>query len=195
NFCRIDDPGGNQIRVSVESGIESDCSIRRTDPVNDNAAVDARVFRDLARGCFERALQNPDAGPLVSVALLLFQFKRRNCSQQGNSTSWDDTFLRRCLCGADGVFERLFAVLHLSFRRSTGANHSDAAAQSRKPLAKFLLVAVRSTLRDLFPDLRTAPRYCLLPACSGNNRRRVLVGDDAIGATEVRKREVFEFYA
>ena len=107
----------------------------------------------------------------------------------------NDALGDRGLGRADGVVERLLLRFHLRFGGRADPDHRDAARELRQPLLQLLAVVVAGRLLDFATDLVDAAVDLLAIAGAADDRRVVLVDDDALGAPELLDRRVLELEA
>src|SRR5690606_12856989 len=93
---------------------------------------------------------------------------------------------------ADRVLERVLLRLHFRLGRRADADHGDAAGELREALLELLAVVVARRLLDLLLDHLDAGRDLGLRARAADDRRRVLVDDDALRAAELLELRVLE---
>ena len=152
-----------------------------------DAAVDGGVLGDLPRRRLERPAQDLHAGALVAFASRLLRLHGGDAAQQRQAAAGHDALGHRRLGGADRVVERLLLRLHLRFGRRADADHRDAAGELGQPLLQLLPVVVAGRLLDLAADLLHARVDVGALAGAADDRRVVLVDDDALGPAELAR--------
>src|SRR5262249_47641527 len=93
------------------------------------------------------------------------------------------------------VLDAVLLLLHLGLGRSADLDHSDAAGQLREALLELLAVEVGVGVLDLGLQLLDPALDGLGVAGTVDDRRRVLVDDDAACAAELRELRVLELEA
>ena len=93
------------------------------------------------------------------------------------------------------VLDAVLLLLHLRLGRSADLDHRDAARQLREALLELLAVEVGVGVLDLGLQLLDPALDRLGVAGTVDDRRRVLVDDDAAGVAELRELRVLELEA
>ena len=126
-----------------------------SDLADDDRALDACVFGDLADRRLERPEHDVDAG--LDVGILVAELADRGLgAQERDAAARNDAFLDRRLGRVHRVVDAILLLLHLDLGRAADADHRDAARQLRQALLQLLLVIVGGRLLDLRLDLRDA---------------------------------------
>jgi hypothetical protein len=93
------------------------------------------------------------------------------------------------------VLDAGLLLLHLGLGRRADLDDRDAAHELREALLELLAVVVGGGVLDLGADLALAGLDLVLLAGAVDDRRVVLVDDDALGAAEVAEGDVLELEA
>src|SRR5206468_4931554 len=112
--------------------------------------------------------------------------------QERDTAAGDDALLERRAGRLHGVLDPVLLLLHLGLGRSADLDHGDAARQLREPLLELLAVEVGVGVLDLGLELLDPALDRLAVAGAVDDRRRVLVDDDAAGTAELRELRVLE---
>src|SRR6185437_222423 len=93
------------------------------------------------------------------------------------------------------VFNTSLDLFHRGFRGGTDFNHRHSAGKFRQPLLQFLAIVIRSSFFNLSSNRRHTSMYRLPFAAPLNQGCRVFVDDGALGSSQIRQLDVFEFDA
>src|SRR6185436_5258018 len=107
----------------------------------------------------------------------------------------DDALLERRTGRLDGVLDTVLLLLHLGLGRGPDLDHGDATRQLCEALLELLAVEVGVGVLDLRLQLLDPALDRLAVTGAVDDRRRVLVDDDAAGAAELRELRVLELEA
>src|SRR5262249_40183964 len=151
------------------------------DFAGDDAAVEARVGRDLLDRAGERPGHDVGAGTLVALELLPELVERGTRPQHGHAAAGQDAFLNRRAAGVQGVLDPRLLLLHLDLGRRADVHLRDAAGELGQSLLELLAVVVAGGDLDLVADLLDAPLDGAGLAAALDDRRVVLVHSDLLG--------------
>src|SRR5207245_1985939 len=163
------------------------------DPLDDHAALEARVFDDLADWLLERSLDD-QAADLV-VPLQLEAVDRPGRPKQRHAAARHDAFLDGRAGRVQRVLDAGLLLLHRGLGGRADLDHRHAAGQLRQPLLQLLAVVVRGRLLDLGPDLLDPPLDRSALARALDEGRVVLVHDYLLGSPEIVELDVLELDA
>src|SRR4029079_349404 len=107
-------------------------------------------------------------------------------ADERDATAGDDAFLDRRTGRVQSVLDARLLLLHLGFGRGTDVDHGDATGELRQTLLQPLLVVVRRGGVDRGADLLDTTLDLRVFTGAVDERRVVLVDDDALGAAEIR---------
>src|SRR3954453_815090 len=193
---RVADPALQQVFDLARVDVQAEPGLRTADVRHCDRALEARVRRELAERLLERADDDLRARRLVTVEraedVVLDRVRRID---ECDAAARDLTLLERRACGLESVLDAVLLLLHLGLGRSSDLDDGNAARQLRKALLKLLAVKVRVGRLDLRLDLLDARLYRVGLARTVDERRRVLVDDDATCAAELRDLRVLELEA
>src|SRR5437870_5772849 len=190
---RVDDAGLQQVLVGLGLGVESEGGLAVPHLLEHHRAVRAGVARDPAERLDERQAHDADAHHLLVRELE--RIERGLRAQQGDAAARHDALLHRGPRRVHRVLDARLLLLHLHLGGRTDADHRDAAHELRQPLLELLAVVVRGGLFDLRPDLLDPPLDVPTLARAVDERRVVLVDDDALAAAEILQGDVLELEA
>src|SRR5215203_1277315 len=190
---RVDDARLDEVFELPRRGVVADRALRLLDLADDDRAVHPRVLRDAAQRLLHRALDEAHAGQRVALRFEPLQRLRR--ADECDPAAGDDALLRGRARRVDGVLDAHLLLLHLGLGRRADADDRDAARELRQALLQLLAVVVRGRLLDLVADGGDAPLDGLAVARALDDRRVLLVHDDALGAAQVFERDRFELDA
>ena len=124
----IDDSGGEHIAPGAGLGVVAELGIGALpDPADDDSAVDAGVFGDVARGLFDGFLNDRGAESLVAGELEVTG--GRSGADQGGAAAGDDAFFDRGAGGVQGVLDQGLAFFHFRFRGGADVDLGDTAGE------------------------------------------------------------------
>src|SRR4029450_9215365 len=129
------------------------------------------------------------------VALELIGLDRRGRVEERDATAGDDALLEGGPRGLQRVLDAMLLLLHLGLGRSADLDHRNAAGELRQPLLQLLAVEVGVRVLDLRLELLDPGLDAVGLTCTVDDRRRVLVDDDAAGLAELRELRVLELEA
>src|SRR5690606_12390208 len=86
-------------------------------------------------------------------------------------------------------------LLHLGFGRGTDADDGHAAGQLGEPLLELLAIVLAVGLFDALAELSDTGLDLVLLSTTADDRRRILVDFDLLGAAELAQLDVFELDA
>src|SRR4029079_16058459 len=118
--------------------------------------------------------------------------ERRRRAQQRDAAARDDAFLDRRFRGMHGILDARLLLFHLGLGGGADLDQRDAADQLGEPSLQFFAVVVGRGVLDLGADLFDATLDRLFRPGSLDDRRVVLVDDDALGAAEIVERRALE---
>ncbi len=116
-------------------------------------------------------------------------------AQERDAAAGDDAFLDRRAGRVQGVLDAGLLLLHLDLGRGADIDDGDAAGQLGEALLELLAVVVGGGLVDLAADLLHAALDVGALAAALDDRRVLLVDDDALCAAEVADRDVLKLDA
>src|SRR3569833_172106 len=191
---RVDDAGLDQVLVRVgERVVTERVILRRTDLLDDDGAFTTGVLHDHADRLFDGAANDVDANLLVGIQL--DRLERALRTDERDAAARDDALFDRGTRGVQRVFDASLLLLHFGFGRGADIDDGDAAGQLRETLLELLLVVVRRGGVDRRLDLLDAALDRVFGAVAVDDRRVVLVDDDALRAAEVGDHGVLELEA
>src|SRR5262245_17315892 len=167
--------------------------LRVADLVDDDRALEARVVGELADRLLERTRDDRRTRPLVAVEVV--DLDRLDRVQERNAATRDDTLLERRAGRLQCVLDAVLLLLHLGLGSSADLDDGNAAGQLRKTLLELLAVEVGVGVLDLLLQLLDPGLDPLGVTGAVDDRRRVLVDDDAAGPAELRELRVLELEA
>src|SRR5579872_1080211 len=179
---RVDDALGHQVAVLAGGGVVAVPGGQGGDLRHHDRALHAGVQRDPAGRLGQRALHDPDAGRLVTLAAQVAQVGGH--VHQGCAAPGDDALLDGGPGGGDGVLQAVLLLLQLHLGGGTGPQHADPAGQLGQPLLQLLAVPVGVGVLDLGPDLPDPVLDLGLVARAVHDRGVVLGDDDPAGAAQ-----------
>ena len=104
--------------------------------------------------------------------------------KKGATTTWYNTLISSCSCGAKGVLDSVLKFLNLHFRRATNLDDGNATSKSTESLLEFFLVVFRSCDFNLFFDGLNSLVYFILLTSTTHDDSIVLCNDDLLCVTE-----------
>src|SRR5579862_3791752 len=192
---RIADPALEQILDLAGLDVQAEALLRRPHLLDDDRALEARVVRELA----ERLLESAE-DDLRTRLLVALELAEKIGADRIRGVDERDTATRNLALfeGRAGSLQRVLdavLLLHLRLGRSADLDDGDAARQLREALLELLAVEVGVGVLDLGLQLLDAALDRLRVAGPVDDRRRVLVDDDATGVAELRELRVLELEA
>src|SRR5688500_13173587 len=192
---RVDDARLHQVLVGVGQGVVTEgIALRGANLLDDDRAFTAGVRDDDADRLLDRATDDLDADLLVGI-LELEAFERALGADQGDNTAGDDSLYDRGARGVQRILDASLLLPHLGLGRGAGVDHCNTAGQLGQALLQLLLVVVGGRLLDRRLDLLHAALDRFLVAGAIDQRRVVLVDDNALDLAEVRDDGVLELEA
>src|SRR5690606_7273355 len=177
------DTCSEQVLVDVGLGVEAVTDGEVTHLVDDDAALEAGVDRDLLERRLDRELHDRSTGRLV--ALEVERLERRLAGlDESHATTGDDALFDGRLRVAHGVLDAVLALLELDLGRRARLDDGHAARELGKALLELLAVVVRVRVLDLGADLVDPALDLRLVAATLDDRRLVLRHDDLAGRAE-----------
>ena len=188
-------PAFTRSSYSPVSGVEAVGALEVAHLLDDDAALVARVHRDLLQRLLERPGHRAGAGRLVTVERLDQLDDLLLRPEQGHAATGDDALLDRGLGRLHRVLDAVLLLLELDLGGRADLDDRDATRQLREALLELLTVVVGVGVVDLALDLRDATLDVLLLAATLDDRRLVLGDDDLAGTTEQVEADVLELEA
>src|SRR4051794_38341450 len=193
---RVADPALQQVLDLARVDVQTEAGLRTAHVRHCDRALEARVRRELAERLLERANDDLRARRLVAFErvedVVLDRVRRVD---ERDAAARDLTLLERRASGLESVLDTVLLLLHLGLGRRADLDDRDAARQLREALLELLAVEVRIGRLDLRLDLLDAGLDRVGLAGTVDDRRRVLVDDDAAGLAELRHLRVLELEA
>src|SRR5262249_40430840 len=168
--------------------------LRAANLLDDDRAFTTRVLHDHADRFLDRAADDVDADLLVGFAELE-GLERALRANERHAAARDDAFLGRGAGRVKRVLDTGLLLLHLGFGRRADVDHRDTAGELRQTLLELFLVVVARAGVDRDTDLLDATLDLVVRPGAVDDRRVVLVDDDALGAAQVRDDRVLELEA
>jgi hypothetical protein len=160
----VDDAGGDEVDVLAGGGVEAVAGGEVADLLDDDAALEAAVERDLLDGGFEGEADDVRAGGFVAGEVDLLEGGGGGL-QEGDASAGDDAFLDGGLGVGDGVFDAVLLLLEFDLGGGADLDDGDAAGELGEAFLELLAVVVAVGLLDLVADLADA--------AGGRGRRRL----------------------
>ena len=130
-----------EVAISVEFGVVAKVTLAFADFADYHSAFHTCVAADLAKWFLDGTLDDVDTGSLIGVCT--FQtFDGLLCTDVGNATSGDNTFLNGSAGGAEGIVATVLFLLLFGFACSTDLKYAYTSAEFAQTLLKLLLVVV-----------------------------------------------------
>ncbi len=190
---RVDDARGDEIDDLARGGVQAEALLRLADVVDDDAALEAGVLRDLAERLLERAQDDAGAGALVVGVGVLLDGGRG--LQQRDAAAGHDALLEGGPGGLQRVLDAVLLLLHLGLGGRADLHDGDTARQLREALLELLAIEVAVGRLDLVLDLVDAAPDGLGLAGAVDDRRVVLRHDDAARTPELGQLGVLQLEA
>src|SRR4051812_32707239 len=191
---RVDDAGGDEVRVLAGRGVEADARVGLADLVDDDRALEAGVLRDLTERLLERAQDDAHAGLLVVDAGGV-DVDGVGRLEQGDAAAGHDALLESGARGLQRVLDAVLLLLHLRLGGRADLDDGDTAGELGETLLQLLAIEVGVGVLDLGLDLVDAALDGVRLTRAVDDRRVVLGDHDATGATELRDLRVLELEA
>src|SRR5690625_4213984 len=192
---RIGNAGSQQVFVCTGRGVQAVTSFETADVLDNDAAFETGVNRDLLQRCLDGNLD--DVG--TSGFVIIRQFEGVECLlaslNQGNAAAGDDSFFNSCLGVTHGIFDAVLAFLQLDLGSGTGTNDGHTTGELGQAFLELLAVVVRVGVFDLAADLADAAGNLLGVARTLNDGRLVLGDNNLAGLTQQGDVSVFELQA
>src|SRR5690606_36366372 len=176
---RVDHTRLDQVLVLVSLGVVAEADVLvLADTLDHDRALEASVLRDLPERLLERAQHDLHAGLLVAI-LELEVLQPLLDAHERDAAARNDALLDSRTGGVQRVLDAGLLLLPLRLGRRADVGHRDAARELRAPLLELLAVVARGGLVDRDADLADAALDLLGVARAVDDRRVVLVHDDA----------------
>src|SRR4051794_34019324 len=193
---RVADPALQQVLDLARVDVQAEALLGGPDALDRDRAFEARVVRELPEGLLEGLQDDLRAGPLVALersedGLLDLVGRIDQC----HTATGDLALLERRAGGLECVLDAVLLLLHLGLGRRSDLDDRDAARQLREALLELLAVEVGVGVLDLGLELLDAALDRVGVAGTVDDRRRVLVDDDAAVLAELRDLRVLELEA
>ena len=158
-FCSADrvTMAGSMIPALIMSSIlargdvEADALLGVADFVHHDRPFKAGVVGQLAKGFFQGARHDADAGEFVTFGL--DSVDGRYQQDLGDAAARDDAFLEGRASGAQGILDTVLLLFDLGLGRSADLDDGHATGQFGQPLLQLLTVEVGVGVLDLGFDL------------------------------------------
>src|SRR6185369_13615354 len=192
---RVDDAGLDQVGVFALLGVEAEVGVLRFHHLaDDDRAVGAGVFGDLADRGLQRAADDVDARLLVGARRLQVVQRTAGVEQSGAATG-DDALFDGSARGVHGVVNAILALFHFDFAGAADLDDRHAAGQLGQTLLQLLAVVVRGGFLDLRPDLLATALDVFLLAGAVDDRGVLFLDENALGFAQHLERDVFQLDA
>ena len=122
-------------------------------------------------------------GVLDNFGASIFFFKLVSEIDESNATTGNDTFIESCLGGGNGIINAILLFVDLSFSSTTNFNNGNLAREGSSAFFVLFTIVIRGSEVGLGLNEFNTIRDGGLFACSANNCRTVLGGDDLLGCT------------
>src|SRR3954462_11694647 len=187
---RVGSSGLDEILVLTRLDVQAITLPGRLDLVDDDRALEPGVLGELPHRLLQRA--DDDGRPRPLVALELVELDRLDGVQERDPAARADALLQRCARSLERVLDAVLLLLHLGLGGSADLDHRNAAGELRQPLLQLLAVEVGVGVLDLGLQLLDPTLDPVGVTGAVDDRRRVLVDDDAAGLPELRQLRVLE---
>src|SRR5438067_1155062 len=191
---RVDDPRLRQVFDFIRVDVQALALGGPADVVDDDRALEPRVVGELAERLLERADDDLRSRPLVGVVDRV-ELDRLDRVDQRDAAARNDALLERRPRGLQRVLDAVLLLLHLGLGRGADLDDGNAARELGQALLELLAVEVGVGVLDLRLQLLDPGLDRLGVAGAVDDRRRVLVDDDAAGPAELRDLRVLELEA
>src|SRR6185437_8967688 len=159
----------------------------------DDRPLEPRVVRELPERLLERADDDLRTRPLVALELPEHVVLDDVRGVDERDAAARNLALFEGRAGSlQRVLDAVLLLLHLGLGRSADLDHRDAAGQLREALLELLPVEVGVGVLDLRLQLFDPALDRIAITGAVDERRRVLVDDDAAGLAELRHLRVLE---
>src|SRR4051812_17324839 len=190
---RVGDAGLDEVLVLPGLDVQTVALGRVADLVDDDRALEARVVGELSHRLLERAQDDRDTRPLVTLERV--ELDRVDRVHERDTATGDDTLLERSASRLECVLDAVLLLLHLGLRRSADLHDGNAAGQLREALLELLAIEVGVGVLDLRLQLLDPALDPFGVAGTVDDRRGVLVDDHAAGVSELRDLRVVQLEA
>src|SRR5581483_2768453 len=186
---RVADSGLQQVLDLAGLDVQAEALRRGADVRHRDRALEARVGRELPERLLERAEDDLRTRLLVTLegAEHLVADRVRGVDERDAATG-DLTLLEGRTSSLQRVLDAVLLLLHLGLGGRADLDHRDTAGQLREALLELLAVGVG--VLDLLLQLLDPALDRVGLAGTVDERRRVLVDDDAAGLAELRELRV-----
>ena len=157
DFGRIENTFFDHIAELVFKSVVTEvCFLCAQHVIYDNAAVNARVFRDLFNGGGKGFRDDERARFFVAAESICVCGNFVADGQKGNAAAGDDTFFDSRAGCRKSVFDAEFSFFHFDFGCRADSDDCYAARKFCKAFLKFFFVVVAGAFRNLVLDCRNA---------------------------------------
>ena len=191
---RVDNAGDDEIFVRVGQRVVTEVAILRGPHLLDHDRTFATgIEDDHTDRLFDRATDDVHADLLVFVELHGLECGLH--TDERDAAAGDDAFVHCRARGVQCVLDASLLLLHFALGRGANVDHGHTARELRLALLELLLVVVARALLDRDFDFLDATLDLVGFAGAINDRRVVLIDDDALGTAEVGEDSVLQLEA
>ena len=136
-----------EVAIGVKLGVVAEVTLAFANLADYHRTFNTCIAADLTKRFLDSALDDVDTGGLIGVCT--FQtFDSLLCTDVGNATAGDNTFLDGSAGCAEGIIATVFLFLLFGLACCANLKYADTSAELAQAFLKLLLVVVRSGSGD-----------------------------------------------